>query len=164
MIKTLYLVIFILSTTISQSQVSELQINHIEPDAIEINKETSETTGCYTIYSRFPVYPGCEKLQSYSTQKKCFANKIFLFVTSAFNKKMISNKNLPQGKIRIQTLFYIDTNGKPTKISVKAPTLELEKEAIRVISLLPKMKPALQRDRPVEYPVSIPIIIENKWK
>ena len=163
MIKTLYLTIFIFTVTIAQAQVSEPNIDDAELELIEID-ETVEIVCRYPAISRFPLYPGCERLKTRKDQQKCFADKTTQFITSEFNQKLNSNKDLPEGKIRIQTLFYIDTNGKPTKIRVKAPTHELEKETIRVISNLPKMKPALQRNRPVEYPVSIPIIIENKWK
>ena len=163
MIKILYLTIFIFATTIAQAQVSEPQIDDTELELIEID-ETVEIICGFPEISRFPLYPGCERLKTRKDQQKCFANQISQFIHTEFSQKFTQNRKLPEGKIRIQTLFYIDSNGKPAKIRVKGPTPELEKEAIRVISRLPQMKPALQRRRPVEYPVSIPILIENKWK
>ncbi|EPR70091.1 TonB [Winogradskyella psychrotolerans RS-3] len=69
-------------------------------------------------------------------------------------------KNLGlKGKQRIFTQFKIDENGDVIDIKVrKSSHLELEQEAIRVIKLLPKFKPAKQRNKNVAAIYTIPIV------
>ena len=55
-------------------------------------------------------------------------------------------------------IFKIDKNGNVTGVRARAPHKSLEDEAIRVIRLLPKMKPGLQDGKPVVVPYSLPII------
>lgn len=54
-------------------------------------------------------------------------------------------------------LFQIDKTGTVTKIQSRGPDKILEAEAERIISLLPKMEPGKQRNKPVAVPYSIPI-------
>lgn len=61
-----------------------------------------------------------------------------------------------QGKVFVQ--FIIDRDGSIKNIVARGPDKNLEKEAIRIISLLPKMTPGKQRGRPVRVPFSIPIV------
>ena len=51
------------------------------------------------------------------------------------------------GKKRIIMLFKIDKVGNIVDIKAKAPHPRLQKEAIRIIKLLPKMKPGRQRGK-----------------
>jgi protein TonB len=61
------------------------------------------------------------------------------------------------GKQRINVIFKIDKNGNVTGVRSRAPHPRLEKEAARVINLLPKMKPGRQRGKAVVVPYSLPI-------
>ena len=57
--------------------------------------------------------------------------------------------------------------GNITGVRARAPHPRLEKEAVRVINLLPKMKPGIKNGKPVIVPYSIPMIFqvnENKKK
>jgi len=45
-------------------------------------------------------------------------------------------------------------------VRARAPHPRLEKEAVRVINLLPKMKPGRQRGKAVIVPYSLPIIFQ----
>ena len=64
------------------------------------------------------------------------------------------------GRQRIAVIFKIDKRGNVTGVRSRGPHPSLEEEAIRVISLLPKMKPGLQNGKPVVVPYSLPIIFE----
>jgi protein TonB len=61
------------------------------------------------------------------------------------------------GKQKINVMFKIDKKGNVTGVRSRAPHPRLEKEAARVINLLPKMKPGRQRGRAVVVPYSLPI-------
>ena len=57
-------------------------------------------------------------------------------------------------------LFKIDKTGKIIDIRIKAPHPKLQKEAERIIQLLPKMKPGMQRGRPVGVKYTLPMRID----
>ena len=60
---------------------------------------------------------------------------------------------------RVSVLFVIDKDGSITNVQAKGPKGGelLEKEALRVISKLPKFKPGMQRGKPVKVKYSQPI-------
>jgi protein TonB len=55
-------------------------------------------------------------------------------------------------------MFKIDKKGEIVDIRARAPHKRLEKEAIRVVSILPKMKPGRQRGKAVGVKYSLPIV------
>ena len=60
-----------------------------------------------------------------------------------------------QGRVYVN--FVIAKDGSIQEIRMRGPDKNLEKEAQRIISKLPKMIPEKQRGRPVRVPFSIPI-------
>ncbi len=58
---------------------------------------------------------------------------------------------------RVYVNFVIAKDGSIQEIRMRGPDKNLEKEAQRNISKLPKMIPGKQRGRPVRVPFSIPI-------
>ena len=61
-----------------------------------------------------------------------------------------------QGKVYMR--FVIEKDFSITRVKVlRSPDRNLEKEALRIISKLPKMISGKQRGRPVRVPFSIPI-------
>ena len=60
-----------------------------------------------------------------------------------------------QGRVYVN--FIISRDGSIIDIRMLGPDKNLEKEAERIISKLPKMIPGKQRGRPVRDPFSIPI-------
>ena len=60
-----------------------------------------------------------------------------------------------QGRVYVN--FIISKDGSITNIRMRGPDKNLEAEAQRIISKLPKMTPGKQRGRPVRVPISIPI-------
>ena len=61
---------------------------------------------------------------------------------------------------RISVIFKIDTLGRATEIRARAPHSKLEREAVRVIKMLPIMKPATQDGKKVVVPYSLPVIFQ----
>ena len=60
-----------------------------------------------------------------------------------------------QGRVYVQ--FVIAKDGSITSVRMRGPDKNLEKEAQRIISKLPRMTPGKQRGRAVRVPFSIPI-------
>ena len=116
------------------------------------------------IIDNVPVYPGCKG--SELKKRKCMSDKIAKFVQRKFNTDIAADLGLT-GRQRISVIFKIDTLGNITGVRARAPHPRLEKEAVRVINLLPKMKPGIKNGKPVIVPYSIPMIFqvnENKKK
>ena len=116
------------------------------------------------IIDNVPVYPGCKG--SELKKRKCMSERIAKFVERKFNTDIAADLGLT-GRQRIGIIFKIDTLGNITGVRARAPHPRLEKEAVRVINLLPKMKPGIKNGKPVIVPYSIPMIFqvnENKKK
>ena len=115
------------------------------------------------VFEKVPVYPGCEKEIGNKAQKRCMNKKMSQFIKKQFNTDLAANLGL-SGKQKIYVIFKIDKTGKPVRIRSRAPRPQLEKEAIRVISKLPQMKPGYQRGKAVIAPYSLPIVFEVEKK
>ena len=64
------------------------------------------------------------------------------------------------GRQRISVVFRIDTLGRATKIRARAAHLKLEREAIRVINMLPILKPGTHDGKKVIVPYALPIVFQ----
>ena len=95
---------------------------------------------------------------SKSEKKEYLSKHISKIITDNFNIEIAKNLGL-KGKQRIFAQFKIDENGDVKDIKVrKSLHTELENEAIRVIKLLPKFKPAKQRNTNVAAIYAIPMV------
>jgi protein TonB len=106
-----------------------------------------------------PIFPGCEKYKSSKEKlKKCMSEKIQKHVNRKFNTGLANDLGLDEGRKRITVLFTIDENGVVTDIKSRGPHPKLEKEAERVVKLLPKMQPGQQRKQNVKVKYTLPIV------
>ena len=112
----------------------------------------------FTMIENAPVYPGCDK-GSNEKKRKCMSEKIAKFVAKEFNKSLAGKLGLT-GRQRISVIFKIDTLGRATEIRARAAHLKLEREAIRVINMLPVMKPGIQDGKKVIVPYALPIVFQ----
>ncbi len=107
-----------------------------------------------------PVFPGCESLGSNEERKQCLSDKIRSFISKKFDTDEFSY--LDSGTVfRIDVQFKIDHTGKVREVRSRAPERALENEAIRVINLLPKIKPGMQGEKPVEVIYRVPITFKT---
>ncbi|WP_412561814.1 energy transducer TonB [Winogradskyella sp. MIT101101] len=85
------------------------------------------------------------------------------YFSEKINQIVLENFDIGQGDLdisgrqRIFTQFTINKVGKVSNIKVRAPHIVFEKEAIRVLNLLPQFKPARQRDKNVSVTYTLPI-------
>lgn len=85
-----------------------------------------------------------------------FKKKIVKHVKDNFRYPAIAQDLGISGKVFMQ--FVIDKDGSIVDIKIaRSPDDNLAKEAMRIISKLPKMTPGKQRGRAVRVPFSIPI-------
>ncbi|WP_456376004.1 energy transducer TonB [Lutibacter sp.] len=129
-----------------------------EPQFIDVNPIESPTIideVPFAIIEDAPIYPGCKG--SKEQLKACLQKKITKHVNRKFNADLASDLGLLPGVKRIFVMFKIDKNGYITNIQARAPHKKLQEEAIRIVKLLPKMKPGMQRKKPVGVKYSLPI-------
>lgn len=125
----------------------------------EQNKLIGETEIPYAVVDEVPVFPSCETLESNKERKQCTSNKIAAFVNKNFNADLAKELGLT-GKQRLMVIFKIGKDGYVSNIRARGPHPEMEKEAIRVIEILPKMTPGKQKGEVVVVPYSIPMLFE----
>lgn len=112
----------------------------------------------FTMIEDAPVFPGCEKYKSSKAKlKKCMSEKIQKHVNRKFNTDLVDELGLDEGRKKITVLFTIDENGVVSEIKSRGPHPKLEKEAERVVKLLPKMEPGKQRTKNVKVKYTLPI-------
>ncbi len=111
----------------------------------------------FAIIENVPVYPGCKG--SNEEKKKCMVDKITKHVSRKYNTGLAGDLGLSPGKKRVYVQFKIDKTGKITNVRARGPHARLEKEAIRVVELLPEMIPGKQRGRPVGVKYTLPITL-----
>tara|TARA_A100001011_G_scaffold199436_1_gene207718 strand:- start:2800 stop:3204 length:405 start_codon:yes stop_codon:yes gene_type:complete len=99
-----------------------------------------------------PIYPGCENIKN---KRSCAQTKIQEHIIRNFRYPKEAKKKKIQGRVFVQ--FYIGVGGYIDNIRARGPHEMLEKEAKRIISLLPRFAPGKIDGEAVRVPVSVPI-------
>lgn len=152
--------------TWTQYNSSNKKINKIKfKDGVIVNQNQNDilesTEVPDGVIEKVPLYPGCEYVYGNSARKNCMSTNIARFVNANFNTNIAVEHGLT-GRQRISVIFKIGKDGNVFKVRARAPHPALEDEAIRVIKLLPKLKPGFQRGEPVIVPYSLPILFQVK--
>jgi protein TonB len=149
--KMLFVLALILKANISWSQ------------EITVTKEEviKEEIVPFPVLEDVPVFPGCEE-EARNKKLTCFQEKLSEHISKNFNYPKEARKKKIQG--RVSVIFVINAEGKIEIISTKVPEgcELLEAEAIRIISLLPKMEPGKFRGETVSTKYLQPIIFNLK--
>ena len=138
--------------------IFKVQSNSFNPILNIVDGDGDNVEVSFSSVENAPIYPGCEKGNN-EKRRRCMSEKIAKFVRKKFNTKLAKNIGL-SGRQRISVIFKIDKVGNITGVRARAPHPQLEDEAIRVINLLPKMKPGMQLGKAVVVPYSLPIIFQ----
>lgn len=144
----------VIETTETDQTEEIIEVQQIEVTEVEVDEEVP-----FAVIENVPVYPGCEKEKTNNDKKKCMSDQITKFVGKKFNTELASELGL-SGRQRISVIFKIDKTGAITGVRARAPHPGLEKEAARVVNMLPKMKPGKQRGKAVTVPYSLPIVFQ----
>ena len=104
-----------------------------------------------------PVYPGCESLRSNAEKIECLSSQINIFINRNFRKGILENLE-PNQTQKIYVQFKVDSQGFIKDVRANSNNEKLKKEAQRVVSNLPKMKPGRQGDKNVEVLYTVPIV------
>ena len=106
----------------------------------------------YNKIEEAPIYPGCENIRN---KKKCLQENIHRHIVRNFRYPEEAQKKKIQGRVFVQ--FYIGVGGYIDNIRARGPHEILEKEAKRIISLLPRFIPGKIGGKGVRVPFSVPI-------
>jgi len=150
----------IIETVLESTETDESEFIEVtEYEEIEeiIEEEEVEKDVPFAIIENVPVYPGCKG--SNEEKKKCMVDQITKHVNRKYNTGLAGDLGLSPGKKRVYVQFKIDKTGKITDVRARGPHARLEKEAIRVVELLPDMTPGKQRGRPVGVKYTLPITL-----
>ena len=143
-----------------EEEIEETIIESTETDQeeiveeVEVLEEELDVDVPFAIIEDVPLFPGCERVPK-SERRKCFQEQIQKHIGRNFRYPEIAQEMGIQGRVFVQ--FMIGKDGNISGIRTRGPDKNLEKEANRIISKLPRMTPGKQRGRPVRVPFSIPI-------
>ena len=140
------------STEISMEDAIEEREVYI--DDVNVEELEEDVSVPFAVVEKVPVWPGC-KGKNNTELRKCFQKKMNEHVMENFKYPEIALEMGVHGRVFI--LFNINSDGQVTNIKTRGPDKVLEKEAARIISLVPNMIPGKQRGRNVSVPYSLPI-------
>ena len=120
---------------------------------VEVLEEDLDVDVPFAIIEDVPLFPGCENVKK-SERRKCFQDKIQRHIAKNFRYPEIAQEMGIQGRVHVQ--FIISKDGSITVIQSRGTDKNLEKEANRIISKLPKMIPGKQRDVLFVCPIVFP--------
>jgi len=119
------------------------------------NKDASQNEDVpFAVIDKVPVFPGCEDANNL---KDCFNKSVQKHVVDNFNADVSKNLDLESGVKKIYVQFKILKSGDIEILGVRAPHKDLEAEARRVVSLLPKMIPGENNGKAVNVTYMLPI-------
>jgi len=141
--------------TVIESTETDEEEEIVEVEEIEVEEVEEDVEVSFAVIENVPIFPGCEKGTN-AEKKKCMSTKINKLVSKKFNTELGQELGL-SGKQKISVFFTIDKTGNIVNVKTRAPHPKLEKEARRVVGLIPKMKPGKQRGVPVKVTFFLPI-------
>lgn len=151
----------IIETVLESTETDEgeaIKIDYSMDDIDEIiEEEIVDMEIPFAVIEEPPVFPGCTG--SKAQKKKCLQEKIKEHVSKNFKTSIAQDLGLSPGKKRVYVIFRIDKKGNIVNVKARGPHKRLEKEAIRVIQLLPQMTPGRQRTMPVKVSYTLPITL-----
>ncbi|MDA9628187.1 energy transducer TonB, partial [Flavobacteriaceae bacterium] len=124
-------------TACSNTENNVLEKRTITKQQIQTKNEIIEKEVIpFTMIDKVPTFPGCPE-----NDKSCFNKKMQQHFQKEFDAELPNSLKLSPGKKRIIMLFKINKEGAIVGIKTKAPHPALQEEAVRIIKLLPIMKP-----------------------
>lgn len=144
-------------TVLESTETDENEAVEVEEIEEVVEEEEVLEDVPFAIIEDAPVFPGCTG--SKAQKKKCLQEKIKKHVNRKYNTGLAGDLGLDPGKKKVYVQFKISKTGAITDVRARGPHKRLEKEAIRVVKLLPTMIPGKQRGRAVGVKYTLPITL-----
>ncbi|PKV49560.1 protein TonB [Aquimarina sp. MAR_2010_214] len=116
-------------------------------DAIILSKENANEKGIT------PLWPKCDK--SRQGPVECFDSKLRRHILQNFEYPDAAMEDGLSGTVTVE--FIINKKGKVEVLEVTGAHRYLQREAIRIIRAIPKMKPGKWGEKPIAVAYSVPI-------
>lgn len=139
-----YLLYFFLFTSFSFSQDD----NHL-PEESEGERQVN-----FAVVEKVPVFPGCEDLENREALE-CFNKQMRNHILKKFSYPEEAQNNKIEGKVYVS--FLINKDGDVVDVITRGADSILQTAAKNIFLSLPKMKPGIQRGKPVNVRYVMPI-------
>ncbi|MBW1295981.1 peptidylprolyl isomerase [Aquimarina litoralis] len=138
-----------------------LTVEKIKTDGVDVRHILiiREQNIPFAVVERVPATQNCKDLTSNEEIKKCVSDEIKRYVNKNFNMDVAQSLGLT-GVNHVYVRFKIDTSGNVKEVQSRGPAIEIEEEANRVISSLPKMIPGEHKGEKVNVLYSLPIVFQ----
>ncbi|MDO6603614.1 outer membrane transport energization protein TonB [Arenibacter palladensis] len=140
--------------TVIESTETSQEEEVIEVADVEVEEVEEDVDVPFAVIEDVPIFPGCEN-EPKNKMRDCFNSMMQKHIGKNFRYPEIAQEMGVQGRVNV--MFVIQKDGSIGNVRMRGPDKNLEEEAARIISKLPKMTPGKQRGRPVRVPFSIPI-------
>lgn len=143
---------------IEETIIESTETDETEEIIVEIEEEEEVVEDVnFMIIEDAPVFPGCKgnKVEL----KKCFSKMVQKHFSRKFDAELPNELGLPPGRKRVFIGFKIDKTGKIVNVQARAPHPKIKSEVVKVMKLLPTMKPGKQRGKAVGVKYSIPFTL-----
>ncbi len=100
-----------------------------------------------------PIWPGCA--DSRQTPSRCFGNKLRSHIIRTYRYPEEAITERLSGTVTVE--FIVNNKGKVEVIEVKGGHRYLQREAIRIVRSIPKMKPGKWGKKPISVAYEVPI-------
>jgi len=111
----------------------------------------------FAVIEEVPVYPGCENLETNEEKKTCMSERVTEFVNKSFDTSLGKKLGMT-GINKIYVQFKINEKGNVEFMGSRGPHPALEKEAERIVKLMPKMTPGVHGGEKVNVLYALPIV------
>ena len=146
-------------TEVEETEIIAIEVN-IETEIVDVKdfevvEEEEEVKVIWSTIEEVPVFPGCENEKD---KRACFNEMMQKHIRKNFRYPELAQEMNIEG--RVNTTFMINNDGTIGTIRKRGPHDVLEKEAVRILSKLPKMTPGKQRGSAVKVSFAIPITFQ----
>ncbi len=134
----------------NEMEIEETEIEETESDEeLEIIEEEETTDEVFMIVEDMPRFKGC-------SDDQCTQGEIMKYIARNTKYPPIAKENNITGRVFVS--FVVDKSGNVTEVKVlRGVDKYLDKEALRVVSSLPKFTPGKQRGKAVKVQYNVPI-------
>ena len=127
----------------SEDDASMAQTQVYTPPAVVEEEEEESAQQIFTVVEEMPEFPGGQ-------------GALLQYLSKSIKYPVIAQENGIQG--RVSCSFVVEKDGSVTDVQVlRGVDPSLDKEAIRVITAMPKWKPGKQRGKPVRVKYTVPV-------
>jgi protein TonB len=121
-----------------------VEVMNLEAETGPSEEEEAEGNQIFTIVEQQPEFPGGE-------------TALLKYLSEHIKYPAFAQENGIQGRVTLS--FTVEKDGSIANIEVmRSPADELSKEAVRVVSSMPKWKPGKQRGKPVRVKYVLPVV------